>query len=277
MSEWVAFVKKYSADNNLTYREALKQASKPYRESKGLPAKKDGPPKVKKPRKKKVKVEVDVAVDQQGEGVKEIVERIKDVVLLRDDPEGSPSVRANMKKYGDIKIKSIQVCRQPISRMLRTLLNITTLGGVEKYLKSHSHDELFHLYLVATLQDGTRLQIEKNERVDISTKIRKITAKGSCMDVPGNTSGITLGDLINKTKAQMGKDFFIYQSATSNCQGFVSAVLRANNLMTGELNGFINQDTLKIFKRAPWASKIANFITDIAKGIDIAIRGKGVE
>ena len=103
MSEWVAFVKKYSADNNLTYREALKQASKPYRESKGLPAKKDGPPKVKKPRKKKVKVEVDVAVDQQGEGVKEVIERIKDVVLLRDDPEGSPSVRANMKKYGDIK------------------------------------------------------------------------------------------------------------------------------------------------------------------------------
>ncbi len=276
MTEWTDFVKKVAGEKGISYKEAMTVASPLYKKMKGgmesLP-----PQKARKKRVKKVKA--DFVIDEQsGEGViKDVIERVKDVILLRDDPNGSPSVRANMKKFGDKKIVSMQVCRQPISRMLRTLLNITTLGGVEKYLKTHSHDELFHLYGVITLEGGTKLQIEKNERVDVSQKVRSMSKKGACIDVPKIPDGLTFAELMNSTKSQMGKDFFVYQSATSNCQGFMTNVMTSNGMMTPELNSFINQDTIKIFKRAPWASKIANFITDMAKRVDILKHGKGVE
>jgi hypothetical protein len=276
MTEWIDFVKKVASEKGISYKEAMTIASPLYKKMKG--GSDSIPP--KKERKKRVKkVKADFVVDEQGgEGViGDIVERVKDVIFLRDDPAGSPSVRANMKKFGDKKIVSMQVCRQPISRMLRTLLNITTLGGVEKYLKTHSHDELFHLYGVVTLEGGTRLQIEKNERVSVSPKVRALSKKGSCVDVPKIPDGLTFGELMNNTKTQMGKDFFVYQSATSNCQGFMTNVLTSNKMMTPELNTFVNQDTIKIFKRAPWSSKIANLITDTAKRVDIALTGKGIE
>jgi hypothetical protein len=270
MSEWVCFVKAYASQHKLAYKDALKQASEPYRKAKGLG------PAVKREKKKPRKIKADFVVDQSGEGIKDVIERVKDIVLLRDDPAGPPSMRAAMKKYGDMGIQSITVCRQPISRKLRTLLNITTLGGVERYMKENSHDELFHLYLVITLDNGVKLQVEKNQRVDVSDKIRKLTKKASCMDVPGSYKG-TISELLNTTKEQMGKQFFQYDSATSNCQGFVSAVLRAGNLMTAELNSFVNQPTLSIFRKAPWAAKIGRFITDIAKGVSILKEGKGMK
>jgi len=275
MTEWTDFVKKVASEKGISYKEAMTVASPLYKMKDGTDS---VPP--KKERKKRVKkVKADFVIDEQsGEGViKDVIERVKDVILLRDDPDGSPSVRANMKKFGDKKIVSMEVCRQPISRMLRTLLNITTLGGVEKYLKTHSHDELFHLYGVATLEDGTRLQIEKNQRVDVSQKVRSISKKGSCVDVPKIPDGLTFAELMDNTKSQMGKDFFVYQSATSNCQGFMTNVMTSNGMMTPELNSFINQDTIKIFNKAPWASKIANFITDMAKRVDIALTGKGAD
>jgi hypothetical protein len=275
MTEWTDFVKKVASEKAISYKEAMTVASPLYKKMKGSGD--SMPP--KKERKKRVKkVKADVAIDDQGgEGIKDVIERVKDVILLRDDPDGSPSVRSNMKKFGDRKVVSMEVCRQPISRMLRTLLNITTLGGVERYLKTHSHDELFHLYGVVSLEGGIKLQIEKNERVDVSQKVRSMSKKGACVDVPKIPDGLTFAELMNNTKSQMGKDFFVYQSATSNCQGFMTNVLTSNNMMTPELNSFINQNTVKIFKKAPWASKIANFITDMAKRVDIIKHGKGVE
>ena len=279
MTAWTDYVKEYSTAHGLTYKQAMSEASESYKKLKsGESSIESVPPKVeRKKRVKKVKADF-VVEDQTGEGViGDIIERVKDVILLRDDPAGSPSVRANMKKYGDDVVKSIEVCRKPISRMLRTLLNITTLGGVERYLKTHSHDELFHLYAIITLEGGTKLLIEKNQRVDVSLKIQAPGKKGSCVDVPKIPDGLTFGELMNNTKAQMGKDFFVYQSATSNCQGFITNVLTSNKMMTPELNTFINQDTIKIFKRAPWSSKIANLITDTAKRVDIALTGKGID
>lgn len=276
MTEWTDFVKRVAGEKGISYKEAMTVASPLYKKMKG--GSDSIPP--KKERKKRVKkVKADFVIDEQGgEGViGDIIGRVKDVIFLRDDPAGSPSVRANMKKFGDKKIVSMQVCRQPISRMLRTLLNITTLGGVERYLKTHSHDELFHLYGVVTLEGGTNLMIEKNQRVDVSQKVRALSKKGACVDVSKISDGLTFGELMNNTKAQMGKDFFVYQSATSNCQGFMTNVLTSNNMMTPELNTFINQDTIKIFKKAPYASRIANFITDMAKRVDILKHGKGVE
>ena len=279
MTAWIDFVKGVASEKGISYKEAMKVASPLYKKMKGGEGSIESMP-PKKERKKRVKkVKADFVIDEQGgEGViGDIIGRVKDVIFLRDDPAGSPSVRANMKKYGDDVVKSIEVCRQPISRMLRTLLNITTLGGVERYLKNNSHDELFHLYAVVSLENGTRLQVEKNERVDVSAKVRTLGKKGSCVDVPKVPSGLTFGELMNNTKTQMGKDFFVYQSATSNCQGFITNVLTSNKMMTPELNTFVNQNTIKIFKRAPWASKIANLITDTAKRVDIALTGKGID
>eukprot|EP00952_Eustigmatos_sp_NYUAD-ZCMA_P008483 35301-Eustigmatos_ZCMA.PRE.1 len=72
------------------------------------------------------------------------------------------------------------------------------------------------------------------------------------------------------------KAFSTYDAHTDNCQRFVSSVLQANNLMTDELNEFINQDADAVFQRMPSITeRLAKFATDTAAVADRVIHGEG--
>ena len=97
MTAWTDYVKEYSTAHGLTYKQAMSQASESYKKMKsGEGSIESIPP--KRERKKRIKkVKADFVVDDQsGEGViGDIVGRVKDVIFLRDDPAGSPSVRSS--------------------------------------------------------------------------------------------------------------------------------------------------------------------------------------
>ena len=68
----------------------------------------------------------------------------------------------------------------------------------------------------------------------------------------------------------MGKEnFYRYSAYDNNCQTFISNILKANNLLTYELNNFIVQNTQQLFNNLSNLRKITNTLTDIAGRFDV--------
>lgn len=241
-SNWIIHVKKYQNKHNCSYKEALKEAKKTYKQK------------------------------QKGKG---ILTNVKDAISGADDPRGTPSIRKLLDTYGDYKITQIQVCKKPIMSIFRAIGNIITFGDLNRYLKSKNYDDLYHLYIVLSLSNGTKLlyKIDKNARVDASKIIPSWTEDSTCTGII--KTNILVKDLISKTMSRMGKSFFIYNAKSTNCQHFVTNVLQANNLFNPKLNSFINQNIEDLFEDHPIIEKVIKKITDIGKSASILIEGKG--
>ncbi|HEY9705366.1 MAG TPA: hypothetical protein V6C58_23205 [Allocoleopsis sp.] len=174
-------------------------------------------------------------------------------------------------KYGNDKIVKIQVYRTPIFSALKTFLNIISLGKFSSATKNY--DDLFHLAMIITVQldNGTlkNLVVEKISVVNISTSY-KTNDKTQVQEVDLKGKDLTLKGMIDETlKSIPTKRFYLYDAFNSdpnsgNCQRFISDILKANGLMTPELNDFINQDAEDIAKNlSSYVPKVARAITDI--------------
>ena len=82
---------------------------------------------------------------------------------------------------------------------------------------------------------------------------------------------------IENTKRYMGNRFYPYNFSNNICQIFVKSLLKANGLLTRELDHFISQDAITISKNylGSTVSNIANTMTNIANKFDV-LRGDGV-
>jgi len=194
---------------------------------------------------------------------------------VRDDYP--PAVRDLLKKYGDNKIVSILVRRDPLQKAVELASNILTLGQFQKAKKESGYDNYYHLYLVATLDNGITLLIEKNEVINIS--IYKDTSNGESMNVIMNEP-IQLNNFLNNAKNGMGvKRFFYYDPITDNCQVFLNSLMSYNGLLNinPNLENFIMQDFRTLIKNLSSTSrKIMSGTTNLARRFNILINGKGL-
>lgn len=172
------------------------------------------------------------------------------------------SFRNILKKYGDNSINKIEVCRTPIDRVAKIFANIVTLGDWDNIVKRAGHDEMFHLYAILTLNDGTELLLEKNETPVLWTTIPQKKESTECREILG--LNIPLKDFIQKTIERMGINNYTHYGALDlNCQDFILNHLRANGI--DGLDGFILQDLEALIKETPVFSKyLSQKITDIA-------------
>ena len=72
-----------------------------------------------------------------------------------------------MTVIGVKQITAMVVIREPVKQYVDILSNIITLGEMNKYKSQYNINNLFHLYAVATLSDGTMVKWEKNEEINI--------------------------------------------------------------------------------------------------------------
>ena len=70
-----------------------------------------------------------------------------------------------MEQHGNEVIKHIIVHREPIIGAINKIINALALGKQE-------YETLFHLYMIATTDKGTKILLEKNYVINISTTIR---------------------------------------------------------------------------------------------------------
>jgi hypothetical protein len=181
-------------------------------------------------------------------------------------------VQSILAKHGDKTITKARVVRKPVSSAVKEALNVVSLGEFKKKLAKQSYDDIFHLFMLLTLSDGTNVSLEKNSIITM-----RVNPDRSGESVEASPpEGLTLNDLMNAAAKKMGKKFIPYAANSNNCQNFILNVLRANNMDTPELDTFVKQDTNELFEGGIVdLRKFSNAITDL--GAKIATVQEGGE
>jgi hypothetical protein len=218
---------------------------------------------------KKVEVKKEVVVEE-GAG---IVDTITAVFKGRNDY--SPKVRKIISQFGNKNITSITLCRTPLGKPLLLALQVASGNTFLQKLDNTPYDKLFHLFICIEFADGSKILLEKNEVINaiIGCKI----PSGTETKVISNVSTITLNDALDKTKEQMRGSFFTYSAKDNNCQDFIVAFLKANNIGDEKDISWVKQETKVLFDGNDRLRKIANTFTDIGAKIDIIRQGAGLK
>jgi hypothetical protein len=155
------------------------------------------------------------------------------------------------------------------------LLNFVSFGAFQESLDKQPYDTLFHLRSVFTLEDGTRVQVEKSEVIHIDTKITVVKGQQEQeVDLPQEP--ITINKFLEGAKGILKGNMFSYDGFKNNCQDFQIAMYRGADLLTPELETFIKQDVSEIAESSPIISKAANLVTGLGGKFNELIHGAGI-
>jgi len=224
------------------------------------------------PRKRTGKKKLD---EVEGEGIKEVFQATKRVVnkLIYGDKSLPQDVNNFLKSNGSAIIESGFVNRKPVNNMIKTALNVVSLGQFQENLEMMPYDKLFHLSLDLKLSNGKLVKLEKNERINLE-EIREFGTTSDDMDV--SLPKISLASFIENGHKLMKDRFFSYSGSSNNCQDFIIGLLRANNCLTSNLQNFIKQNTEKLFENIPWVKNIMDGITDLGADVSIIEQGGAI-
>ena len=170
-------------------------------------------------------------------------------------------------KYKEWAVGRAIICRTALDPMVKTIMNVLSVGEFNKKVEELGYDKLFHLKLVLELSFNGEFAFLVWEKVDVVT-LRDATDADFVVDssMPATIPQRTLGDFVHNTEVEMGlRNFFDYNAASNNCQVFLIASLRANNALTQKNEVFINQNVSRVFNAInSFTAKVSNTVTDIA-------------
>ena len=198
--------------------------------------------------------------------------------FITGDRGYKPLIQKLLTQYGDKQITGITIIREPIKQYVNILTNIITLGEIDKYKNTYNINELFHLYMIVSLNDGSFIRVEKNEEIDIEkvNSIPQLDPKFVYVcKLPSNN--LTLNILLNKTLNTIGQArYFKYDALNNNCQNYLYNILSTNgfNSINPDMKQFIIQDLTQLANKLGDTTKdIMNGLTNIKKRINIITGG----
>lgn len=166
-------------------------------------------------------------------------------------------------RFGSLQIDKINICREPLSKAIMTLLNVSSRNQFEKNLNKTPYDKLYHLFIEIHIDNRIYI-LEKNDVLSLTQN--SSNARSDTLEISIGNS-LTLEDMLNKTKQVMGDKFFTYKAQDNNCQYFAQSFLTANGLGSKETEEFIMQDVSSLFDQDVKFRKLVNTITGIGKQI----------
>lgn len=200
---------------------------------------------------------------QNGDGLKDIIDAVKRFFSGPRRDKAPPSVRNIIESQGNQKIVSMSVNRDPISSVLRKVVDLVSINI--------PYDKLFHLFVILKLENGKSYRLEKNEVLKMSETSKK---GDESLDIPLNKD-ITLFELFENGRKNAGSDdkFFVYDAIRANCQDFVMNLLKGSGLGDAETVKFVKQDTKGLV--SDFMESVGKKITDIAGSVNRALEGEG--
>jgi hypothetical protein len=189
--------------------------------------------------------------------------------------EYPPNVKQILNKYGNEIIQSITLKRTPVSGLITGALSVFSLGKFgERFQKSF--DELFHLFMEITTTTGTKISLEKVERINmIVTPPRRPDEE--VKQVSNLPQGITIMQLMENGRKRMGNQFFRYDSKINNCQHFILNVLQASGIGDQSDYEFIKQPTEQLFEGLPILKGVAHTATDTGAILNRTLQGGALQ
>jgi len=181
-----------------------------------------------------------------------------------------PQVRNILLKHGTHKITDIKLCKEVVSQNTEFLMK--ALAGKntwEEAKRKNGFDKFYHLFMIVTMEDGSKLHIEKNEIMRVSENPR---ACPEALDLGAPTQAITVGEMFERTKQRIGnKDFFTYDPFYNNCQNFITQLLKTIGLSNQRSSSFVFQDIQGLREDLPGYTKyLAKGLTDIGAFVNTA-------
>ena len=178
----------------------------------------------------------------------------------------SNNINKIIKKYGEENILAIRIGRRPINSKVELAFNLISMGKWEENRKRYFYDVLFHLFIIITLNNGTKISLEKNSTVTMTVNDSRCSDKDvQCLELNYTANSLNLKDFVTKPLSRIGKkDYFVYSPFDNNCQQFVSDVLSTFQLLTPEVKQFVYQDIGELVKDLPFYVKlIGKTVTDV--------------
>ena len=245
-------------------------------------------------KRKEKKSEGKGIIDTIKEGVKQIFKRTNPVeyavisgasnilknptAVISGRNDFPPKVRQILSKYGSKNITGITLARTPLGKPLMVALQVASGNTFQERLDNTPYDKLFHLFMCIDLAGGKKIMMEKNEVINatIGCKFSGETETKyiSSSDIP---SGLTLNDALEKQRERMGNNYFGYSAKDNNCQDFIIAFLRANNLGSETDTSWVKQEIKVLFEGNARLRKIANTLTNIGASLDVIKEGAGIK
>ena len=212
--------------------------------------------------------------NQAIQGGKDVINKVSDLGNKVANPgQAYPPELTQLKKdIGEENITSIEIRRTPVPNAISGAMNIVSLGSFNKKMSRLPYDSLFHLFIVVTTDKGSHFLIEKNARINVERSIPTLT-NTTTMEVKNIPANLSVNALIDNTQSAMGSDFLPYSPVDNNCQSFILAILKANNLSTPEIEKFVKQDTSSLFKSDPALARISTGLTNLGASLDVAMSG----
>lgn len=172
--------------------------------------------------------------------------------ILKSRPK---NVNDFMKKNGHKRIIKLKICRKPIYKIVKKLMNIVTLGSLERERKKHHYDSIYHLYILIFFEDRSCIRMEKNE-IGLITYNCDIKG-GVCKTRMAPWEKPTFNETIEKCERSY-KNFWQYSPWKDNCQLFIKTFV--NNIGIRDLDDFILQDLEKAFRTDVkiWSKLVTN-------------------
>ncbi len=202
---------------------------------------------------------------QSGEGLKSYFKE-KHMLKMRSRPT---EIDAFISERGHMRMIHYKVCREPIVGVIEKVLNIVTLGKVSEIKKRYDYDEVFHLFVVITFEDGEKYKLQKNELVEIKP-FKKLKEQTECMDV--NVRGKSFNDVIIPLEKKYPNSLYLYQAWNYNCQDFMKKFMQQSGVKG--LDSFIMQDFSDLFTKKKMRS-FARWITGLPAAVKRYIFGQG--
>lgn len=208
---------------------------------------------------------------------REKTERFRPQVFFEDLPANAPpEIRKFVNEWGDATIINVAVCRTPINKNIQKVGNLLSFGKMERVRRELGYENLFHLYLVLTLErpDGSSGQffLEKDQKVKYRVFDEgRILGDSQCIN--GSPSGkFTLQEMFARAERIYGaKELWVYDLRRQNCQQYVLMLLNAIGVRARNITNFVLQEPERLLP--PLLGWGAKQITDIANRIESFLKG----
>lgn len=176
-----------------------------------------------------------------------------------------------LQHYGHCKIQNIFVCKTNVNPYLEKALDILSFGKWSETKKKHNFKTMYHLFLILDIEDDENIKsvyfeklngIQCNEYKEFYFS-EKIPIQKEC--------NVTLKEFFENTQKEMLQSFWTYDPFKNNCQDFVIASLKANNVFSDPIYEYMKQDVKYAVKDLPpftnSISTTLSFLTQIITNI----------
>lgn len=196
-----------------------------------------------------------------------------------------PTVRNLLSAIGQHTVRHILVGRAALGAPMQKVLNLISLGKWNQVKASMPYDDIFHLFIVATLDDDSQYLIEKNEVIDIRPYTGEESKRKFFETHPIQIlQPFTLDTMLQNTERYMTPQrYFVYNAWNNNCQVFVSSVMKANAskgliAYNQNLDEWVKQNTDQITTgMGPLIQRLGNTVTNMAHRFNIMVHGRGFD